>query len=149
MGWDVRVGIHRRCLGAKCELCVQRIEGKAGFEPGRILVSVALQGDRCRTDAVVEHESKHSRVFDESTRLGVARLVESLARWAQRQNLLVVRPETVEAAAKARYDEVERLMEEGVAWIERRARVQNEEIDSHEAYEAERIRIEKRCGEND
>ena len=149
VGWDVRVGIHRRCLGAKCELCVQCIEGKAGFEPGRILVSVALQGDRCRTDAVVEHESKHSRVFDESTRLGVARLVESLARWAQRQNLLVVRPETVEAAAKARYDEVERLMEEGVAWIERRARVQNEEIDSHEAYEAERIRIEKRCGEND
>ena len=126
---------------------MQRIEGKAGFEPGRILVSVALQGDRCRTDAVVEHETRHSRVFDESTRLGVARLVANLARWEQRQNPLVVRPEAVEAAAKARYDEVERLIEEGVAWTERRALGRNDEIDSPGAYEAERNRIEKRCGE--
>ena len=146
-GWDVEVSIRRRCLGEKCELCVNRIAGTAGFEPGRVLVAAALQGDRCRTDAVVDHETRHSRVFDESTRLGVTRLADILARWAGRQRAVVVREGAVEAAAEAMYDEVERLMEQGVAWIERRARTRNEEIDSPEAYEAERKRIERRCGE--
>ncbi len=147
VGWDVEVGIRQRCLGATCELCVNRIEGTAGFEPGRMLVAAALQGDRCRTDAVVEHETRHSRAFDESTRLGVTRLVGLLARWARGQSALVAPPETVETAAKARFEEVERLMEEGVAWLEQRARAQNERIDSPEAYEAESRRIESRCGE--
>ena len=148
VGWDVEVGVRQRCLGATCELCVSRIEGTAGFEPGRILVASVLRGDRCRTDAVVEHETRHSRAFDESTRHGVARLVDILARWARRQNVLVARPEAVEAAAKKRFVEIERLMRKGVAWIEQRARAQNERIDSPEAYEAERERIERRCGKD-
>ena len=148
VGWDVEVSIRRRCLGEKCELCVNRIVGTAGFEPARMLVAATLQEDRCRTDAVVDHETRHSRVFDESTRLGVTRLSDILARWAGRQHAVVVRQGGVEAAAKARYDEVERMMEQGVAWIERRARTRNEKIDSPEAYEAERKRIERRCGEN-
>ena len=145
VGWNVEVGLRQRCLGATCELCVNRIEGEAGFEPGRMFVAATLRGDRCRTDAVVEHETRHSRAFEESTRIGVTRLVELLARWARGQTAVIARREMVEAAAAARFDEVERLMEEGVAWLEQRARAQNERIDSPEAYEAERRRIEVRC----
>ena len=147
VGWDVAVGIRQICIGTICELCVSRIEGRAGFEPGRLLVSASLQGDRCRIDAVVEHEMRHSRVFDESTSIGVETLVDTLARWARRQSPLIVRSESVEAMARTRFDEVEALLEEGVGWLERRARVRNDEIDSPEAYEAERRRIEELCGE--
>ena len=45
-GWDVDIGIRQRCLGDACRLCVDRIEGTAGFEPGRIRVADTLRGDR-------------------------------------------------------------------------------------------------------
>ena len=126
-------------------MCVNRIEGKAGFGPGRTQVTALLRGDRCRTDAVLAHEARHSQVFDESTRLGVRRLVDLLRRWAGRQRALVATREEVEATAKARYDEIERMVEEGVAWMEQRARERNERIDSPQGYEAELEGMERRC----
>ena len=148
VGWDVDVGIRQRCRGEKCELCVNRVEGKAGFEPGRTRVTDRFRGDRCRTDAVLAHEARHSQVFDESTRSGVRRLVVTLTRWAAGQTVLVAAPETVEAAAQAKYEEIERVMREGVASIEREARARNERIDSPQAYEAEREDMERRCRES-
>ena len=145
VGWDVDVGIRQRCLGDECRLCVSRIEGNAGFGSGRMRVAATLRGDRCRTDAVLEHEARHARVFDESTRLGVRRLVDTLRRWAAQQTALVAAGEEVEVAAKARYDEIERMVEEGVAWMERQARARNERIDSPRAYEAVLESMERRC----
>ena len=145
VGWDIEVGIRRRCLGAECRLCVRRIEGMAGFEPGRMRVADKLRGDRCRTEAVLAHEERHSRVFGETTRLGVRRLVDSLARWAERQVALEAAPETVDAVARTRYQEIEAIMEEGAAWMESRARVRNERIDSPRAYREELERMERRC----
>lgn len=146
VGWEVDVGVRKRCVQAECRLCVYRIEGEAGFGRGRVRVSAALRDDRCRTEAVLAHETRHLEVFEESTRLGTRRLVDSMRRWAARQEAVVVSPEAVEAAAKARYAEVERMMEEGTEWIEERARALNERIDSPEGYAAERARIERRCG---
>ena len=145
VGWDVEVGIQSRCVGAECQLCVDRIEGQAGFGPGRMRVAASLRGDPCRTDAVLAHEIKHSRVFDESTRLGVKRLIETLRRWAERQRTLVATREEVDAAAKARYDEIGRMMEEGVSWIEQRAGARNEQLDSPQRYEGELESMERRC----
>ena len=145
-GWDVAVGFTQRCLGEECRVCVDRIEGKAGFGPGRQRLDEGLRGDRCRTDAVLAHEARHSRVFEESTRRGVKRLTERLVDWARRQDEFVVDAGRVDEASDARYAEIERMMEEGVAWIERRARARNEQIDSPEAYEAERRATERKCG---
>lgn len=147
VGWDVNVGIRQRCLGARCELCINRIEGKAGFEPGRMRVTDRFRGDRCRTDAVLAHEARHSRVFDESTRRGVRKIVLTLTRWAAGQTVLVTTPETVEAASKSKHKEIEGVMREGVASVEREARTRNERIDSPRAYEAAREGMEKRCRE--
>ena len=145
VGWEAEIAIRQRCLGDECRLCVDRIEGTAGFEPGRIRVAEHLRGDRCRTEAVLAHEERHSRVFDESTRLGVRRLVDSLTRWAEAQAALHATPTTVDAAARVKYREIEALMEEGVAWIESRARVRNERIDGAGAYRAEIEDMERRC----
>ena len=145
VGWAAEVTIQRRCLGAECQLCVSRIEGEAGFGPGRMLVTATLRGDQCRTHAVLAHEAKHSRVFEESTRLGVERLVDMLKRWAGQQTARAAMREEVEAAAKARYDEIVWMLQEGVAWIEERARVRNRRIDSPQAYEAELDSMERRC----
>ena len=146
VGWDVDIGIRKRCRGAECRLCVDRIEGTAGFDSARIRVAEHLRGDRCRTEAVLAHERRHSRVFAESTRLGVRRLVDSLTRWARKQVALHATPESVDAAASTRYREIRALMKEGTAWIERRARARNESIDSEEAYRAEIEDMERRCG---
>ena len=145
VGWDVEVGVRQRCLGEECRLCVDRIEGSAGFEPGRVRVAEHLRGDRCRTEAVLAHEERHSKVFAESTRLGVERLVESLTGWAGEQAALHATPESVDAAANARYREIETLMEEGAAWMESRARVRNERIDAAAASRAEIEDMERRC----
>ena len=145
VGWDVDIRVRKRCRGAECRLCVDRIEGTAGFEPGRILVAEHLRGDRCRTQAVLAHEERHSRVFAESTRLGVRRLVDSLTRWAREQVALHATPESADAVATTRYREIRALMEEGTAWIERRARARNERIDGAEAYRAEIEDMERRC----
>ena len=149
VGWDVEVGVTRRCLGEECRVCVNRIDGRAGFEPGRVQVDEALRGDRCRTDLVLAHELRHSRVFDESTRLGVQRLLDSLARWAAQQEVIFAAPEAAEAAAKARFREIERMMEEGVGWMSRRARAENDSLDSPRAYDAERERMERSCGKSE
>ena len=130
IGWDVAVGFTQRCLGEVCRVCVNRIEGKAGFGPGRQRLVEKLRGDRCRTGAVLAHEAKHSRVFEESTRLGVKRLTERLVDWARRQDGFVVAAGRVDTASDARYAEIEQMMEDGVAWIERRARVRNEQLDT-------------------
>ncbi|MCY4450725.1 MAG: hypothetical protein OXC01_02130 [Immundisolibacterales bacterium] len=148
VGWDVDVGIRQRCRGEKCELCVNRVKGKAGFEPGRTRVTDRFRGDACRTDAVLAHEARHSQVFDESTRAGVRTIVIALTRWAAVQTALVATPETVEAAAQTKYAEVEEVMREGVASIEREARTRNERIDNPRAYEAEREEMERRCRES-
>lgn len=145
VGWEVDIAIRQRCLGDECRLCVERIEGTAGFEPGRIRVAEHLRGDRCRTEAVLAHEERHSQVFDESTRLGVRRLVVSLTRWAEAQVALHATPGTVDAAASVKYREIEALMEEGTDWIESRARVRNERIDGEGAYRAELEDMERRC----
>ena len=145
VGWDVDIRVRKRCLGDECRLCVNRIEGTAGFEPARIRVAEHLRGDRCRTEAVLAHEERHSRVFAESTRLGVQRLVDSLTRWAWEQAALDATPESADAAASTRYREVRVLMEEGTAWIERRARARNERIDGAGAYRAEIEDMERRC----
>lgn len=145
VGWEVDIGIRKRCRGAECRLCVDRIEGTAGFEPGRIRVSEHLRDDRCRTEAVLAHEERHSRVFAESTRLGVQRLVDSLTRWAREQAALDATPESADAAASARYREIRALMEEGTAWTERHARARNERIDGAGAYQAEIEDMERRC----
>lgn len=145
VGWEVEIAIRRRCLGDECRLCVDRIEGTAGFEPGRIRVAEHLRGDRCRTEAVLAHEERHSLVFDESTRLGVRRLVVSLTRWAEAQVALHATRGTVDAAASVKYREIEALMEEGTDWIESRARVRNERIDGEGAYRAELEDMERRC----
>ena len=145
VGWDVDIGIRKRCRGAECRLCVNRIEGTAGFGPARIRVAEHLRDDRCRTEAVVAHEERHSRVFEESTRLGVRRLVDSLTRWAREQVALHATPESVDAAASTRYREIRALMEAGTAWIERRARAHNERIDGAGAYRAEIEEMERRC----
>lgn len=145
VGWEADIAIRQRCLGDECRLCVDQIEGTAGFEPGRIRVAEHLRGDRCRTEAVLAHEERHSRVFDESTRLGVRRLVDSLTRWAEAQAPLHATPSTVDAAASVKYREIEALMEEGIAWIESRARARNERIDSAGAYRAELEEMERRC----
>ena len=145
VGWDVDIGIRKRCRGAECRLCVNRIEGTAGFGPARIRVAEHLRDDRCRTEAVVAHEEQHSRVFEESTRLGVRRLVDSLTRWAREQVALHATPESVDAAASTRYREIRALMEAGTAWIERRARAHNERIDGAGAYRAEIEGMERRC----
>lgn len=146
VGWDVDIGIRKRCRGAECRLCVDRIEGTAGFEPARIRVSEHLRDDRCRTEAVLAHEEQHSRVFAESTRLGVQRLVDSLTRWAREQAALDATPESADDAASTRYREIRALMEEGTAWTERRARARNERIDGAGAYRAEIEDMERRCG---
>ena len=146
LGWHVDVGIERRCRGGECRLCVNRIEGEAGFGPSRLWVTDKLRGDRCRTDAVLAHERKHARVFEESTTRGVSRISDTLERWARRQRALTVPSDAYESAAQARHREVRRMMEEGVAWIERRARARNERLDSPQAYEAERERMERMCG---
>ena len=145
VGWDVDITVRKRCRGAECRLCVDRIEGTAGFGPARIRVAEHLRGDRCRTEAVLAHEERHSRVFAESTRLGVQRIVDSLTRWAREQVALDATPESADAAASARYREIRTLMEEGTAWIEQRARARNERIDGEEAYRAEIEDMEKRC----
>ena len=145
VGWDVEITARQRCRGDECRLCVDRIEGTAGFEPGRIRVVERLRGDRCRTEAVLAHEERHSQVFDESTRLGVRRLVDSLTRWAREQVALQATPESADAVASTRYREVRSLMEEGTAWIERRARARNERIDGAEAYRTELEEMERRC----
>ena len=145
VGWEADIAIRQRCVGDECRLCVDRIEGTAGFEPGRIRVAEHLRGDRCRTEAVLAHEERHSRVFDESTRIGVRRLVDSLTCWAEAQAALHATPGTVDAAASVKYREIEALMEEGIAWIESRARVRNERIDDAEAYRAELEEMERRC----
>ena len=145
VGWDVDIGIRKRCRGAECRLCVDRIEGTAGFEPARIRVSEHLRDDRCRTEAVLAHEERHSRVFAESTRLGVQRLVDSLTRWAREQAALDATPESAAAAASTRYRKIRALMEEGTAWTERRARARNERIDGAGAYRAELEDMERRC----
>ena len=145
VGWDVDIGIRKRCRGAECRLCVDRIEGTAGFAPGRIRVVERLRGDRCRTAAVLAHEKRHSRVLDETTRSGVQRLVDSLTRWARVQVELHATPESADAAASTRYREVRALMEEGTAWIERRARARNERIDDAGAYRTEFEDMERRC----
>lgn len=85
-------------------------------------------------------------MFEESTRRGVTRLTKRLVDWARRQVEYVVSAGRVDKASDARYAEIERMMEEGVAWIERRARARNERIDSPEAYEAERRATERKCG---
>ena len=146
VGWDVDIRVRKRCRGAECRLCVDRIEGTAGFEPARIRVSEHLRGDRCRTQAVLAHEERHSRAFAESTRLGVQRLVDSLTRWARQQVALHATPESADAAASTRYREVRALMEEGTAWIERDAGARNERIDGAGAYRAEIEDMERRCG---
>ena len=146
IGWDVAVGFTQRCLGEMCRVCVNRIEGKAGFGPGRQRLVEKLRGDRCRTDAVLAHEAKHSRVFEVSTRLGVKRLTERLVDWARRQDEFVVAAGRVDTASDAGYAEIEQMMNEGVAWIERRARVRNEQLDTPEAYETERRATERKCG---
>ena len=146
IGWDVAMGFTQRCLGEVCRVCVNRIEGKAGFGPGRQRLVEKLRGDRCRTGAVLAHEAKHSRVFEESTRLGVKRLTERLVDWARRQDGFVVAAGRVDTASDARYAEIEQMMEDGVAWIERRARVRNEQLDTPEAYETERRATERKCG---
>lgn len=145
VGWNVDIGVRKRCRGAECRLCVDRIEGTAGFGPGRIRVAEHLRGDRCRTQAVLAHEERHSRVFAESTRLGVKRLVDSLTRWAREQVVLHATPESADAAASTRYREVRALVEEATDWIERRARARNERIDGAEAYRAEIEDMERRC----
>ena len=145
VGWDADIRIRKRCRGAECRLCVDRIEGTAGFDPARIRVAERLRGDRCRTEAVLAHEERHSRVFAESTRLGVQRLVDSLTRWAWEQAALDATPESAGAAASTRYREIRALMEEGTAWIERRARARNERIDGAGAYRAEIEDMERRC----
>lgn len=145
VGWDADIRVRKRCRGAECRLCVDRIEGTAGFGPGRIRVAEHLRGDRCRTQAVLAHEERHSRVFAESTRLGVRRLVDSLTRWAREQTALHATPESADAAASTRYREIRALMEEGTAWIERRARARNERIDGAEAYRTEIEDMERRC----
>ena len=139
------IGIRKRCRGDECRLCVDRIEGRAGFGPARIRVAEHLRDNRCRTEGVVAHEERHSRVFGESTRLGVRRLVDSLTRWARKQVAFHATPESVDAAASTRYQEIRALMEEGTAWIERRARARNERIDGEEAYRAEIEDMERRC----
>ena len=146
IGWDVVVGFKQRCLGAVCRMCVDRIEGEAGFGPGRQRVAARLRGDRCRTDAVLAHEAKHSRVFEESTRFGARRLAHRLGDWARQQEELVMPAGRVDTASDARRAEIERMMEEGAAWIERRARVRNEQIDSPGAYETELRLMERICG---
>lgn len=146
LGWDVSVGLRQRCLGEVCRVCVSRIEGEAGFGPGRQRVVESLRSDRCRTDAVLAHEAKHSRVFEESTRLGVKRLTERLVDWARRQDEFLVAAARVDTATDARYAEIEQIMEEGASWIERWARVRNERIDSPGAYATERRATERRCG---
>ena len=146
IGWDVTVGFTRRCLGAVCRVCVDRIEGEAGFGPARQQVAAILRGDRCRTDAVLAHEALHSRVFEESTRLGTRRLVDRLGEWVRRQDELVVAAGAVDAASDAKRTEIARMMEEGVEWIERRARARNEHIDSPREYEAQRRLMERKCG---
>ena len=145
VGWDVDIRVRTRCRGAECRLCVDRIEGTAGFAPALIRVAERLRGDRCRTEAVLAHEERHSQVFAESTRLGVQRLVDSLSRWAREQAALDATPESAEAAASTRYREVRALMEEGSAWIESRARARNEHIDAAGAIEAEIEDMERRC----
>ena len=145
VGWDVDIRVRKRCRGAECRLCVDRIEGTAGFGPASIRVSEHLRSDACRTEAVVTHEERHSRVFAETTRLGVQRLVDSLTRWSREQAALDATPESVDAAASTRYREIRALMEEGTAWIERRAVARNERIDGAEAVEAEIEDMEKRC----
>ena len=145
VGWDADIRIRKRCRGAECRLCVDRIEGTAGFDPARIRVAERLRGDRCRTEAVLAHEERHSRVFDETTRLGVRRLVVSLTRWAWEQAALDATPESADAAASTRYREVRALMEEGTAWIERRAVARNDRIDGAGAIEAEIEDMERRC----
>ena len=145
VGWDVDMRIRKRCRGAECRLCVDRIEGMAGFDAARIRIAEHLRGDRCRTEAVLAHEGRHSRVFDETTRLGVQRLVDSLTRWAREQAALDATPDSADAAASTRYREIRALMEEGTAWIERRARARNERIDGRGAIEAEIEEMERRC----
>lgn len=105
-----------------------------------------LRGDRCRANAVLAHEAKHSRVFEESTRRGVERLANRLVDWSRRQEEFVAAAGEVGMASDARYAEIQRIVEEGIAWIERRAHVRNEQIDSPEAYETERRITERRCG---
>lgn len=146
IGWDVEVEFTRWCLGEVCRVCIDRIDGEAGFGPGRQRVVETLRGDRCRTAAVLAHEARHSRVFEESTRLGVKRLTERLVDWARRQDEYVAAAGEVDAASDAGYAEIEQMMEDGVAWIERRARARNEQIDSPEAYETELRLMEKKCG---
>ena len=145
VGWEVDIRIRKRCQGVECRLCVDRIEGTAGFDPARIRVSDHLRDDRCRTEAVLAHEERHSRVFAESTRLGVQRLVDSLTRWAREQTVLDATPESADAVASKRYREIRALMEEGTAWTERRARDRNERIDGAGAYRAEIEDMERRC----
>ena len=145
VGWDVDIRVRKRCRGDDCRLCVDRIEGTAGFDSARIQVAEHLRGDRCRTEAVLAHEERHSRVFAESTRLGVERLVDSLTRWAREQVALDATPESADAAASARYREIRALMEEGTGWIERRAVARNERIDDAGAIEAEIEEMERRC----
>lgn len=145
VGWDVGISVRQRCRGEECRLCVNRIEGTAGFGPGRIRVAEHLRGDRCRTEAVLAHEERHSAVFAKSTRLGVQRLVDSLTRWAREQTALHATPQTADAVVDARHREIEALMKEGTAWIEQRARARNERIDGAEEYRKDIEDMEQRC----
>ena len=144
-GWDVDIRVRKRCRGAECRLCVDRIKGTAGFDPPRIRIAERLRGDQCRTEAVLAHEERHARVFDETTRLGVRRLVDSLTRWAREQAALDATPESADAAASTRYREIEALMREGTAWIESRAVAHNERIDDTAETGAEIEDMERRC----
>lgn len=67
-GWDVAVGFTQRCLGEVCRVCVDRIEGKAGFGPGRQRLDEGLRGDRCRTDAVLERTKPGTRACSRRAR---------------------------------------------------------------------------------
>ena len=146
IGWNVALGFTQRCLGEVCRLCVDRIEGEAGFGPARQRVAEKLRRDRCRTNAVLAHEARHSRVFAETTRLGVRKLADRLRHWARRQEEVVTAAGELDSATDAQYGDIKRMMEEGVAWIERRARTRNEQIDSPEAYEEEWRITERKCG---
>ena len=145
IGWDVTLGFAQRCLGEVCRVCVDRIEGEAGFGPARQRVTEKLRRDRCRTNAVLAHEARHSRVFEEATRLGVRKLADRLMSWARRQEEVVAAAGELDSATDALYADIERIMEEGVAWIERRAHTRNVQIDSPEAYEKEWRITNRKC----
>ena len=145
LGWEVVVRARQWCKDSGCLECVERVEVEAGYGLGRQWLDAKLADAPCRTEVVLAHEAKHSRVFEESTRLGLKRLVDRLEGWSETQTATVVPRDDAGTVAESTHRDVMRIIEEAVDWIERRADEHNDRIDSPQSYEAEHRRMVSQC----